>query len=270
MWFLRRKPWPFAERNWKSVSPTFGQNFSSSITRLASPWRAARNFKLPPQPEEHPRCHSARPSSNVRQVESLRRRPVRVERGSSAIKRNQVPPGGLVAIFSRPKKKTKEGRAGTRRCADKEVTALWWFFFFFEKRIRVGGCHLADASGEKTKEKRKEGRSGTWWWRALLVTNKLMDHLPLKQQKTWPWNAVRWGKQNGGRYPPPPGGASTAPHESRDFEANDDTSHPGGTFATFTTISTFATFALFTTFATFAIFTTISTFATFTTFVTFP
>ena len=142
------------------MSPTFGQNFSSSITRLASPWRAARNFKLPPQPEEHPRCHSARPSSNVRQVESLRRRPVRVERGSSAIKRNQVPPGGLVAIFSRPKKKQKKGAQGH---ADAQIkrSQLSGGFSFFQKRIRVGGCHLADASGEKTKEKRKEGRSGT-------------------------------------------------------------------------------------------------------------
>ena len=160
MWFSRRKPWPFAERNWKSVSPTFGQNFSSSITRLASPWRAARNFKLPPQPEEHPRCQSARPSSNVRQVESLRRRPVRVERGSSAIKRNQVPPGGLVAIFSRPKKKTKEGRAGTRRCADKEVTALWWFFFFSKKnssrRVSSCGCFRRKDQGEAKGGKKRD------------------------------------------------------------------------------------------------------------------
>ena len=149
------------------MSPTFGQNFSSSITRLASPWRAARNFKLPPQPEEHPRCQSARPSSNVRQVESLRRRPVRVERGSSGFKRNQVPPGGLVAIFSRPKKKQKKGAQGH---ADAQIkrSQLSGGFSFLKKEFESEGVilRMLPAKRPRRSERREEaGRDddGPFW-----------------------------------------------------------------------------------------------------------
>ena len=68
--------------------------------------------------------------------------------------------GDLLLFLAARKKKQKKGAQGH---ADAQIkrSQLSGGFSFFEKRIRVGGCHLADASGEKTKEKRKEGRSGT-------------------------------------------------------------------------------------------------------------